>query len=79
MNMPQTKVKVSSKHQIAVPATVRERLSIAAGDYLIVDVQDGVILLTPAASDPIDDLRGLGHEIWDGLDVEDYIDRLRSE
>jgi AbrB family looped-hinge helix DNA binding protein len=36
-----TQVKVSSKHQIAVPASVRRMLSIKAGDYLLVEVEDG--------------------------------------
>jgi antitoxin PrlF len=73
-----TRVKVSSKYQIAVPATVRRRLNIDAGDYLLVDVQGGVVMLIPESADPIEELRGLGREIWEGVDVQEYIDGERD-
>ena len=72
-------VKVSSKHQIAVPASVRHQLSIEAGDFLSVRVQDGVIVLIPKSTDPIEQLRGLGREIWDGIDAQDYVNNERDE
>lgn len=73
-----TRVKVSSKHQIAVPADVRRRLDIDAGDYLLVEVQDGVIVLIPEPGDPVEALRGLGKEIWDGIDAQEYVDGERE-
>lgn len=73
-----TQVKVSSKYQIAVPASVRRKLSIKAGDYLLVEVEDGAIILVPKPIDPIEELRGLGREVWDGVDVQDYVDRERD-
>ena len=72
------KVKVSSKHQIAVPATIRRQLEIDAGDHLLVEVQDGVIVLIPMPADPIEELKGLGREIWEDVDVQDYIDGERA-
>jgi len=71
-------VKVSSKHQIAVPASIRRQLSIDAGDHLQVEVRDGVIILIPGSSDPIADLRGLGREIWDGIDAQEYVNGERD-
>jgi AbrB family looped-hinge helix DNA binding protein len=71
-------VKVSSKHQIAVPAAVRRQLGIDAGDHLLVEVQDGVIVLIPVPVDPIEELKGLGREIWEGVDVQEYIDGERA-
>lgn len=71
-------VKISSKHQIAVPASVRRKLSIKAGDYLLVEVEDGAIILVPKPIDPIEELRGLGREVWEGVDVQDYLDRERE-
>lgn len=71
-------VKISSKHQIAVPASVRRKLSIKAGDYLLVEVEDGAIILVPKPIDPIEELRGLGREVWEGVDVQDYLDRERD-
>ena len=73
------RVKVSSKHQIAVPAAVRHQLAIEAGDHLLVDVQDGVIVLIPESTDPIEALKGLGREIWEGVDAQDYVNRERDE
>ena len=66
-------VRVSSKHQIAVPATVRRQLSIDAGDNLLVEVHDGVIFLIPKSDDPVEELRGLGREIWADIDAQDYV------
>lgn len=71
-------VKVSSKHQIAVPAAIRRELSIDAGDHLLVEVQDGAIVLIPKPVDPIEELKGLGREIWEGVDVQHYIDGERD-
>jgi AbrB family looped-hinge helix DNA binding protein len=40
-------VKVSAKYQIAVLQIARKNLNIKQGDYLLVDVQDGAIILIP--------------------------------
>ncbi len=45
--MTTTTVKVSSKYQIAVPQIARKKLNIKQGDLLLVDVQDGMIILIP--------------------------------
>lgn len=71
-------VKVSSKHQIALPVAVRHQLEIDAGDHLLVEVQDGVIVLIPMPADPIEEPKGLGREIWEDVNVQDCIDGERS-
>ena len=71
-------VKVSSKHQIAVPAAVRRELAIDPGDHLLVEIHDGVIYLIPKPTDPIEELRGLGREIWEGVDAQDYVNGERD-
>jgi AbrB family looped-hinge helix DNA binding protein len=71
-------VKVSNRHQITVPAAVRRSLSIEAGDNLQVEVHDGVVFLIPKPDDPVEGLRGLGQEIWDDIDVQDYLNRERE-
>ena len=45
--MTTTSVKVSAKYQIAVPQIARKKLNVKKGDRLLVDVQDGVIVLIP--------------------------------
>lgn len=71
-------VKVSSRNQIAVPRVARERLGIKAGDRLLVDVQDGMLILVPQPEDYATRLAGLHHEIWEGIDTDTYLRRERD-
>jgi len=73
-----TSVKVSSKYQIAVPQIARRKLNIKRGDRLLVDVQDGVIVLIPQPKRYTDYLQGLHGEIWKGVNIERYINRERG-
>ena len=76
--MSTTSVKVSSKYQIAVPQIARRKLNIKRGDRLLVDVQDGVIVLIPQPKRYTDYLQGLHGEIWKGVNIERYINRERG-
>ncbi len=71
--MATTSVKVSAKYQIAVPQIARKKLNIKKGDRLLVDVQDGVIVLIPQPKRYTDHLQGLHSEIWKDIDVQNYI------
>jgi AbrB family looped-hinge helix DNA binding protein len=71
-------VKISSKHQIAVPSAIRKELHQEAGDHLLARVRDGVIVLVPRRQEALDQLRGLHREIWAGEDVQAYIDEERD-
>jgi len=71
-------VKVSSRHQIAVPRIARERLNIQSGDYLLVDVQDGLLILLPQPRDYTTHLAGLHREVWAGLDTTAYLEEERD-
>ena len=62
-------VKINSKHQIAVPSAIRKELDLEAGDRLLAQVRDGVIVLVPERGSAVDQLRGLHREIWEG-DIE---------
>jgi AbrB family looped-hinge helix DNA binding protein len=72
------RVKVSSKHQIVVPADVRHQLNIESGDYLTVEVQDGRIILIPEPRNWTAYLRGLHKEVWEGIDVDEYLRQERE-
>ena len=63
-------VKVSSRYQIAVPRIVRERL--------IVDIQDGLLILIPQPEDYAAKTAGLHHEVWEGLDTTVYLREERG-
>jgi AbrB family looped-hinge helix DNA binding protein len=67
-------VKVSAKYRIAIPRSAREKLKIKVGDRLLVDVQDGIIILIPEPKRYADHLQGLHNEIWKGVDVKKYLD-----
>lgn len=72
------RVKVSNKHQIAVPATVRKELHIESGDHLLVEVREGHIILMPEPHDYSRHLRGLHREIWEGVEPQEYVERERE-
>ena len=76
--MTTTTVKVSSKYQIAVPQIARKKLNIKQGDLLLVDVQDGVIVLIPQPKRYADYLQGLHSDIWKGVEVQKYLNGERD-
>lgn len=71
-------VKVSQRYQIAVPQSARKQLKIKKGDRLLVDVQDGIILLIPQPRRYTDHLQGLHGEIWRGIDAQKYLGEERE-
>ena len=71
-------VKVSRRYQITLPATVRSRLNIQSGDLLMVDIQDGILILLPKPESFTQALAGLHKEIWEGIEPNDYIDKERQ-
>jgi AbrB family looped-hinge helix DNA binding protein len=71
-------VKISSKHQIAVPSEARKRLGLKAGDRLDVEIEGDVIHLrrhAPAGTR----LLGIGAHLYDGTDAAERIRALRDE
>jgi len=71
-------VKVSRRFQIAVPQQARKHLNIQSGDRLLVDIQDGLILLMPQPKRYAEALAGLHQEIWKTVDAESYITGERA-
>lgn len=71
-------VKVSSKHQIAVPSEARKALGIKAGDRLGVEVRGDVIVLRPRVPTTAARLRGTGKGLY-GPDPVAYVRALRDE
>jgi AbrB family looped-hinge helix DNA binding protein len=76
--MSTTSVKVSARYQIAVPQIARKKLNIKKGDRLLVDVQDGVIVLIPQPNRYTEYLQGLHGDIWKGVDVQKYLNGERD-
>lgn len=73
----QISVKVSRRYQIAVPHQARLHLNIQSGDRLIVDIQDGMIILLPQPVNYTQALLGLHKEVWEGK-TANYLDNERK-
>lgn len=73
-----TTVKVSSRYQISLPSRARQTLQIEAGDRLLVDVQDGMLILVPQPDDYVAHLEGLHGDIWRGVDTTAYLNEERA-
>jgi AbrB family looped-hinge helix DNA binding protein len=71
-------VKVSSRYQVSVPRVAREQLNIESGDRLLVDVQDGVLILIPQPQDYVKHMAGLHREVWADVDTNTYLDEERE-
>ncbi len=71
-------VKVSNRYQISLPSVARKRLNIQAGDRLLVDIQEGLIVLCPQPQDYVEYLAGLHQEIWEGVDTSAYLEQERN-
>lgn len=71
-------VKVSSRYQVVVPRIAREKLNIQSGDRLLVDVQDGVLVLIPRPRDYVAHMAGLHAEVWASVDTTTYLDQERE-
>lgn len=71
-------VKVSNRYQISLPSVARKQLNIQAGDRLLVDIQEGMIILLPQPQDYVAHLAGLHREIWQDLDTTAYLEQERD-
>jgi len=71
-------VKVSSRYQVSLPSRARQELKIQAGDRLLVDIQDGMLILLPQPNDYVHYLAGLHREIWKGIDTTVYLNEERE-
>ena len=71
-------VKVSTRYQIALPSLARKELNIQAGDRLLVDIQEGMIVLIPQPENYVEYLTGLHKDVWHNLDTTAYLQQGRE-
>jgi AbrB family looped-hinge helix DNA binding protein len=72
-------LKLNGRNQITLPRDNRRKLNIKQGDHLLVDVQDGIIILIPQPKRYTTDyLQGLHSEIWKGMNIENYLNGERE-
>lgn len=74
----QVSVKVSKRHQIVVPRRAREQLNIRSGDRLLVDIQDGLLILLPRPTSYTEQLAGRHKDVWEDLDTAEYTQQERD-
>jgi AbrB family looped-hinge helix DNA binding protein len=72
-------VKVSKRNQITIPVKLRQVLNFYCGNRLLVDIQDGMILLIPKPESFTDMTAGLHQEIWRGIDGQQYVNENRED
>ena len=71
-------VTLSSKSQIAIPKSVRQKLAIGPGDQLILNVEKDGLILKPKPKSYSKHLRGLHRTIWRSVEATDYVRKERE-
>ncbi len=71
-------VRISSKNQIVIPREARKALSLGAGDELLVEIEDGRLVLYPRPKNYAKHLRGLHKGVWRGVDATEYVREERK-
>ena len=56
-------------------------LRLEAATHLAPGPAQVVVVVSPVAGETVDwiDIRGVGKEIWEGIDAQEYVNRLRDE
>lgn len=70
--------RISSKHQIVIPREARRALSLGAGDELLIEIEEGRLVLYPRPKNYARHLRGLHKEVWRGVDATQYVREERK-
>jgi len=66
-------VRVSRKHQVVVPREAREALGVGAGDELVVEVENGRVLMKPKPRNYSKHMLGLHKSVWKGVRTESHV------
>ena len=74
----QTSVIVTDRNQVPLPNEVADQLNLQPGDRLLVNIQNGVIVLTPEPKSYTERLAGLHSEIWENMNTDDYLQKERD-
>jgi len=62
--MTVSSAKLTRKHQITIPAEIRRRLDLKAGDVVYLTLEDGRAILRAARGGWTESTRGLGADVW---------------
>jgi AbrB family looped-hinge helix DNA binding protein len=70
--------KLTTKYQITIPAAVRRRLGLEAGDVVYLVEEEGRIVLRSARGGWAESTVGLGADLWRSQGGVEMIDRERD-
>ncbi|OGC03786.1 hypothetical protein A2276_08030 [candidate division WOR-1 bacterium RIFOXYA12_FULL_43_27] len=80
MNEIEKEVTLSSKYQVVIPKEAREMTHLEAGDKLLLTISaGGQILLWKKPKNYTAHMKGLGKELWRGININQYVKTLRKE
>ena len=71
--------KVSAKGQVVIPKQLREALGINPGDELLMVRSGDRIIVMKKPGSFVEALRGLGKEIWEGVEPVEYVREMRRD
>src|SRR5205807_10013011 len=66
-------VRVSRKHQVVVPREASEALGVGAGDELVVEVENGRVVMKPKPRNDSKHMLGLHKSVWKVVQLESYV------
>lgn len=71
-------VKVGPKYQIVIPQDIRQKIGLRPKDEVIVEEIGGTVIIIPKPKSFTDFIIGLGKEVWERVDVKDYLKKERE-
>ena len=74
-------VTISSKRQITIPADLFRLLKLQQGQKLIVEVNEGRLIISPRPESLTKELRGLTRGLYgkNASEIDDYVKKERDE
>ena len=73
-----TRMKIEDDHRVIIPDELLRALNIDVGDHLLWEIRDGVVTMIAEPKDHVGELRGLHKGIWEGIEIEEYINAERD-
>lgn len=71
-------VKVGPKYQVVIPKELRKKLDIKPSDNVLVEEIEGMVVVIPRPKSFTKFLRGLGKEVWEGVEATEYVRKERE-
>ena len=71
--------KLTEKYQITIPSSIRRTLGMRKGDRLVLEVEEGKVVMRRMDKSLAEHCAGLGKEVWNSLGGADmYLERERG-